>query len=109
MRAKKGMPPSHNCVWVESEISPEELTENWETAFGKTNQKTNGEWQCTCNWKEVSVNDKIVMTRDSCKIHGKAERMIAKVTDAPKKHSRSHMKKVRDIIHYGKGDMRELL
>ena len=109
MRRSKGMPPSHNTVWVESDVTQEELTDNWNKTFGKKKEKTNGEWPCTCNWHEVSVNNKMVMTRDVCKIHGKAGRIVAKVTDAPKTFSKSHMNKVREHIFHGKGDARSLL
>ncbi len=109
MRPRSGMPPSHNTVWVESDVTQEELTGNWNKTFGEKKEKTNGGWECTCNWHEVSVNNKMVMTRDACKIHGKAERIVAKVTDVPKKFSKSHMKKVQEHIFYGKGDGRALL
>ncbi|HUX57131.1 MAG TPA: hypothetical protein VMV77_09160 [Bacteroidales bacterium] len=103
------MPPSHNCVWVPSEVPREERDSNWEKVFGKEKDKTNGGWECTCNWYETTESGKTVMVRGSCKIHGKSEKITAKITDAPKKFSKSHMDKVRSHLFYGKGDARELL
>ncbi len=106
MRKHQGMPPSHNCVFVDSTITEKELEENWDKAFGK--KKEIDSPKCTCNYSEEKRNGTLWLVKEKCVLHGRAFKKILTVSDAPKKHSLSHQKKAKQAVIYGNIDPREV-
>ena len=107
MRKRYGMPPSHNCVWVESRISNSELEERWEKAFGK--HRIEEKEKCTCNLHEVVENEKTYLVKEKCNLHPGEYKRAIKLTKKVAGFSKSQKKKAKDFVMYGKGNIREVM
>ena len=106
-RAKNGMPPSHNCVWVAKSVPETSFEGNWDLAFGSSKEiKTT---KCKCNYREATIKGKKYIVHDKCKDCGTpGGKKLLKLTDVRKGFSRSHMDKVKESFNYGNIDPREL-
>ena len=105
MRKNRGMPPSHNCVWVEGNRN--KFEENFEDIFGKKD-KTNGGYKCTCNFSEGILDGNTYMFVTDCKLHGPAKKKKINVSKKVKDFSARQLKKAREYVIYGNSDIREV-
>lgn len=111
MRKKYGISPSHNCVWVESNLTDEELEDRWKAAFGKTTNRKEltGECECTCSYREINENGKDYMLKSDCNLHGKGYKKEMKVTRDIPGFSKRQKKRVQQFVQYGKGNIKEII
>lgn len=106
------MPPSRDTVWGEQSVSEEEFSDNWKRAFGKTTHRKeiHGMCECTCNYREVRVLNKLFIENDNCVIHNRiANKMEVKAYVAIPKFSKRHMKKVREYVLYGNQTLTDVM
>ena len=106
MRRKKGMPPSHNCVWTEPDISSEDFAKNWYTVFG--DKKEDKKVKCTCSFHEETDAQGTWIVKEKCSLHAGSYRKALKLTKKIQGFSKSHLKKVKDYVYYGNINPREL-
>lgn len=105
----KGMPPSHNCVWVEpgKNVTEKSFADNWDKVFGGNNTSVylTDNPRCTCKFKE-SIDPKTgkgTITQYGCAIHP-ARQVGIKIGATNQGFSKMQKRKaLKAITQYGTG------